>query len=178
MSVSDQRASEPALMPAVGPTSAPRRTMSPQSSNRQFSNPWAHSRFPEVTRHFKFQPNQPALGIVGERHDFPHPGRGVALGGNHLQPHLNALHDGAGETTPHPCAFTMVVLHCSKKRRPGSRLVTSTGISSGSRVLRRMALCVFSDVSMESDGNDGLPRETPIRKAGALSRAKAVNPLC
>jgi len=42
-------------------------------------------------------------------------------------------------------------------------------------VLRRMALCVFSDVSMESDGNDGLPRETADSESGAHSRGQKLS---
>src|ERR1700674_3852873 len=50
-----------------------------------------------------------------------------------------------GTISPHPCAFTRVVLHCSEYVTAALRLVSSTGTSSGSRVLRRMACCVFSE---------------------------------
>jgi len=60
-----------------------------------------------------------------------------------------------------------------EETQAGIELVTSTGISSGSRVLRRMALCVFSDVSMESDGNDGLPRETADSESGRTLAGKS-----
>ena len=50
--------------------------------------------------------------------------------------------------SPHPCAFTSVVLHGSENATAGSRLVTRTGTSNGNRVLRRMACCCFSEGSI------------------------------
>src|ERR1700692_3143457 len=50
-----------------------------------------------------------------------------------------------GAISPHPWALTSVVLQRSENGTAGSRLVTSTGTSSGSRLLRRMACWVFSE---------------------------------
>src|ERR1017187_1891379 len=54
-----------------------------------------------------------------------------------------------GTISPHPCAFTRVVLPGAEKGRVGSRLVTSTGTSSGSRVLRRIACSDLSEGPIE-----------------------------
>src|SRR5208282_2418234 len=53
--------------------------------------------------------------------------------------------NASGTISPHPCPFTRVVFPSTENGRSGSRLVTSTGTSSGRRVLRRIACCVFSE---------------------------------
>jgi hypothetical protein len=55
-----------------------------------------------------------------------------------------------------------VVLHGSENGRAALRLVTSTGTSSGSRVLRRMACCVFSEAPIELAGKEFFGLKTSI----------------
>src|SRR4029077_1296989 len=73
-----------------------------------------------------------------------------------------------GTISPHPCAFTRVVLHCSEYGTAGLRLVTSTGTSSGSRVLRRMACWVFSEGPIGLAGKRFFGLKASIFKIGAV----------
>src|ERR1700674_5795106 len=70
--------------------------------------------------------------------------------------------------SPHPCAFTRVVLHCSENVTAALRLVTSTGTSSGSRVLRRMACCVFSEGPIGLAGKRFFGLKASIFKTSAV----------
>src|ERR1700686_928206 len=74
-----------------------------------------------------------------------------------------------GTISPHPCAFTRVVLHCSENGGAALRLVSSTGTSSGSRVLRRMACCVFSE------GPIGLAGKKVLRPQNVGLKTSAVD---
>ena len=52
---------------------------------------------------------------------------------------------------PHPCALTTRTMHCSAKGRIRSRLVTLTGISTRSRVLRRVVLGVRTSIGRKNE---------------------------
>jgi len=165
-------------MPAVGPTSAPRRTMSPQSSNRQFP---IRGRIVDSQKLPGTSSSSPISQLSGSsvsdttsltqavvwRLAEPSPAAPERpsrwRGGNHST--SMRIHNGGVATA----------------RRNAGR---DRGWSPAQEFPVAVACCVewrfvfFPTFPWSPMATMACREKRPIRKAGALSRAKAVNPLC